>query len=1046
MADPIVLGITIRADGSAEVRRELGHVRDDLNGAGHAAQGVNRQFADMASMVKNLASAYISFDLAKSFVKNVEQVQNMKVQLIGLTNGAQDYANVENYLSELSQRHHKDNLALSDSFSKLLAIEQAGLITRQQSRALLEGMSNIQSKTGASADQMTQSMFGLSQALGAGILHMEELNQVTEPVPGLLNEIAKAAGFTGESAVGDFRAMVADGKITSDMFGNIMVNALSRYQGAAEAAGNTLTAQYADIKNAWTGLVKDLQEPVNDVLTPILKFARDQLDGIAQDIREIKALAADFKAIEANGMRPPGYVKPAKTSAASSAGQVKSTANAASIKRLIEESEGWYSEIVIDEERKRYQALDEAKKRSTALAKQQAEDAIRDAKRKSEAVAKGVSDEMAALKDHYNQLTMTARAYYETTLYAKGFSQAQVEAQLKEWDKVKAKEKEKELDEKYRSEMDAQIDKYKQLTLSAKEYYAEKLKAAGLNPEQIKSTLSVFGTNTEIEAAKKQTDDARSALDEYANSLNSVKKEMSGLGSVSSAVFDGALGGVNALTGAFSNMVGALQENTQALSTLREKQSLNELDKENKNYQKNIATFAKEEARLRQANIDASIDGVMQIAGASSQMFEKNSEEARAMNFIVLGGLAAKAAAAMLTQGTGDPYTAFARIAAMGTLVAGIMSAAGAGGFDFSGGGSSTPAPTGSSSTGTVLGDSEAKSASVNNTYELLQDIHAKEYATLRSIDQGIYNLKSGITDVITRLFQAGGINVPTIDGRAKYAVDMQALNLTIGGPLGHMVEFAKKLPVIGGLISGIEDFVIGGLFGKTTRSVTGSGIGSNPTSLMDIMNGGDIAGYQYAIIETKKKSWFSTKKSYSEQQMALDEATQDALTRVFKGMGQTMYGLAEQLGHDTKQKVEAYVIPAMKVELHGLSGEDAAKKLNDVISASLDTMSDAVFGEILGQYQQLGEGMLETTTRIVSEIAIVQDALHQSGVSLTGDVVAISDAIVQAAGGLKEFQGAFEQAFDKFASDGAKLQRRIESLQGQLLELFPQSTIDRSR
>jgi hypothetical protein len=594
-----------------------------------------------------------------------------------------------------------------------------------------------------------------------------------------------------------------------------------------------------------------------------------------------------------------------------------------------------------------------------------------------------------------------------------------------------AREKQKASGEKAKSEMDALIDKYNQLTLSARDYYAAKLQADGLSPEQSKPLLAQFDKNAAFEQTKKQTDDARAAVDDYAKSLEQAAGKMSDMGFVSASVFDGALGGVNAISGAFSNMVKSIQENTDALDALNKNKALNELDKENKNYQKNVVTFAKEEAKLKQANLDASIDGIMQIAGATSQMFEQNSEEAKAMNLVVLGGLAAKAAAAILTQGTGDPYTAFARIAAMGALVAGIMSAAGAGGFDFSGGGASAPPPT-SSDIGTVLGDSKSKSNSVGNTYELLQDIHAREYATLRSIDRGISNLKTGINDVITRVFQAGGIAAPTIDTTAKLS------------GLGNIAQMGASIGSFGlAKMDPISNFILGGLFGKTTRSVIGSGIGTNAANLSDIMSGSALSGYQYATIETKKKSWFSSKTSYSEQRQALDDATGEALTDVFRSMGETMIGLAVALGHDTKSKVEGYVIPAMKIDLHGLSGKDASEKLTGVVSAALDTMSDTVFGEILGQYQQLGEGMLETTTRIVSEIAIVQDALHQSGVSLAGDVIAVSDAIAQASGGLKEFQSAFEQAFDKFASDDAKQKRLAASLQAQLVELFPQSTIN---
>jgi tape measure domain-containing protein len=1196
MAAPIVLGITIRADGSAQVRRELGHVRDELNGAGHAAQGVNRQFADMARETLNVGSALRSmmavlsaaalYQFAKEVVSTADQMKLLDSRLKVATSSVQDYAESQKELVAMSLRTGTAFEANASMFSRVNKSMEAMGGTARDTAVMTELIAKSLSLSGASAGEANSVIRQLSQAMASGVLRGDEFNSIMENGSRLAYALSAGIGVN----VGELRKMAEAGELTSAKVIKAIMSQSAAINDEFSRMPLTVGAALENIKTAWgqyilqadagTGATASLANQFNNLaknlgpvidtliqvgtvaatvfagqmLTSLGKYTAAQVSAIAlehqhgQAIRmnhafNVQAAAARLAQTQVeiantqamlagnlamgvrmgltNQLNVLTAAQTAQTAALSSATSAAAAAqrgltaafainpftglivslsilvgllinaktqlrdlSAMSIddkitqaregiekqKSRIETAKGPIGLLISDEQLAREQAklklmkdelgryykerdlLKEQERKQSKLAEiktpsaeelKLAEKAEKARQKALEATARGIKAEMDALHEQHLKLTLSERDYYAATLAAKGMSAAQAAVALATWDANQSLEAQKVSSDKAKSEMDALIDKYNELTLSARDYYAAKLKADGLSPAQSAPLLVQFDKNTALEASKKKTEDARSALDEYASSLNNAKKEMTGLGSVSSAVFDGALGGVNALSGAFSNMVGALQENTQALSTLREKQSLNELDKENKNYQKNVISFEKEAARLKQENLNASIDGIMQIAGASSKMFEQNSEEAKAMNLVVLGGLAAKAAAAMLTQGTGDPYTAFARIAAMGSLVAGIMSAAGAGGFDFSGGGSA-PAPVGSSGIGTVLGDSEAKSASVNNTYELLQDIHAKEYATLRSIDQGIYNLQSGITDVITRLFQAGGINVPTIDGKAKYAVDMQALNLTIGGPLGHMVEFAKKLPVIGGLISGIEDFVIGGLFGKTTRSVTGSGIGSNPTSLMDIMNGGDIAGYQYATIETKKKSWFSTKKSYSEQQMALDEATQDALTRVFKGMGQTMYGLAEQLGHDTKQKVENYVIPAMKVELHGLSGEDAAKKFNDVISASLDTMSETVFGEILGQYQQLGEGMLETTTRIVSEIAIVQDSLRQSGVSLTGDVIAISDAIVQAAGGLKEFQSAFEQAFDKFASDGAKLQRRIESLQGQLLELFPQSTIDR--
>jgi len=234
--------------------------------------------------------------------------------------------------------------------------------------------------------------------------------------------------------------------------------------------------------------------------------------------------------------------------------------------------------------------------------------------------------------------------------------------------------------------------------------------------------------------------------------------------------------------------------------------------------------------------------------------------------------------------------------------------------------------------------------------------------------------------------------------------------------------------------------WIFGAMFGgKKTNTVTGQGISTNATSLSNVMNGGDIGAQQYVNIQTKTKGgWFTSDKySNSTQYQAIDAATQDAMNGMFKSMGVTMISLADSLGHGVADRVKNYIIPAMSIELKGLSGEDAAKKLNGVISTALDTMSTAVFGDIIGQYQKLGEGMLETAVRIASEVAVVKDALATSGISLATNAIAISDAIAQAAGGLAEFQKQFSAYFDKFYTDSEKTAASYKSLSASLLDVL---------
>jgi hypothetical protein len=304
-----------------------------------------------------------------------------------------------------------------------------------------------------------------------------------------------------------------------------------------------------------------------------------------------------------------------------------------------------------------------------------------------------------------------------------------------------------------------------------------------------------------------------------------------------------------------------------------------------------------------------------------------------------------------------------------------------------------------SPNSGTVLGDSAAKSESVSNTYELLQDIHAKEYRELRGINAGVAALKDGITNSITRLFQSGGLELPP---NLKTGTFSNAKALLPKDPIGQ--------------------FILNGLFGTTKREVTGNGVILNAKNLADLMNGGEISGQQYTQITTTKKSWFSKKTTVSEVMGALDPEFTDALTKMFKGMGTSMLSMADQFGQDMTTAVNQYVIPGIKVNLFGMTADEMVKTLNNVISTQLDTMTTSIFGDLIAKYQKLGEGMFETATRLVAEKAVVLDAIDMVGSSFKGDAVEMADGLITLAGGIKEFQGLFQDYYSNFYTEAEQL------------------------
>ncbi|KPZ65655.1 hypothetical protein AN392_01203 [Pseudoalteromonas sp. P1-16-1b] len=215
----------------------------------------------------------VGIGTATMFVRDTGAAQLLDTRLKGLTGSAENYAKVQEYLFATSDRLNTGYTTLADSYSKILTLQEVGVVTQTQGKAILEGMANAAAKTGASNVQLGQSLFGMTQGMTAGVLRAEELNQVTEPMPGLLQKLDKAAG----KAAGGFRQMVNDGQVTSQMFKNYLIKALNDYAGAAEATEGKINASFAEMGNEYQRLIRKYEEPVNFAVTSVVDSITDTM-------------------------------------------------------------------------------------------------------------------------------------------------------------------------------------------------------------------------------------------------------------------------------------------------------------------------------------------------------------------------------------------------------------------------------------------------------------------------------------------------------------------------------------------------------------------------------------------------------------------------------------------------------------------------------------------------------------------------------------------------------------------------------------------------
>nr|WP_249114066.1 tape measure protein [Vibrio parahaemolyticus] len=233
----------------------------------------------LKNQVLGLAGGFSALFAAQQAKDSLAQYQDIRTQITALVGGQQEWIETEQYLNQVADEHNKTLDTLSGTYARLLALENGGLISHEQTIALFEGMSNAASANGASSENLGNVMYGLQQAMASGTVRAEEFNQVTEPMPDLLIKIAQAANTT----VGGLREMVNSGKMSSKQFGELLVQALEQYDGAAARTADNVSAKSAEMARAYQQAVVAFEQPISDSFTVFAESSAGALTLLAEN-------------------------------------------------------------------------------------------------------------------------------------------------------------------------------------------------------------------------------------------------------------------------------------------------------------------------------------------------------------------------------------------------------------------------------------------------------------------------------------------------------------------------------------------------------------------------------------------------------------------------------------------------------------------------------------------------------------------------------------------------------------------------------------------
>lgn len=384
------------------------------------------------------------------------------------------------------------------------------------------------------------------------------------------------------------------------------------------------------------------------------------------------------------------------------------------------------------------------------------------------------------------------------------------------------------------------------------------------------------------------------------------------------------------------------------------------------------------------------------------------------------------AVAAVATQGKGDPYTAFARVAAMIGLMTGVLAIAG---IAFGGGGGGGKAP--------VLPPPPG---------------FGKE-GTGGGIGMPIQTFKS---EDSLRMLAASAAN-------ASLAIDRVADGLTKIGDLfstgqGKMFAGTLATPAYNQPRSPTSQ-----LFADTKRGINSFGLGVSPvtalaTAMFGFGNkwqtigggfelglaGGDITNRNY-LDRKKQGGWFTKSKTAIDYSAGSPEST-EMFRFYLNQVKDTISTAAVAMGAVTE--MAEVTLAGTKIATANRKPEDIQKDLEAWFTKAADMLAQSVVG--LQEFTYYGESAFDAVVRLSTSLQGMNEKLELTGHALVSSTLAGANAVwklVDAFGGLDKMEEAVDNYFKAMFSESrqnfyetAQAVRQVNTAFGEINLVVPET------
>lgn len=249
------------------------------NEAQKSAEKVKSSWGGVGSIIKTALAAFG----AKKIIDITDEMTSAKARLKLMNDGKQSDEELQAKIMASAQRSRAGYLDTASAIAKLGLNAKNAFANNDETIAFMEQVNKLFVIGGASAQEQSNAMLQLTQAMASGALRGEELNSILDAGPGIARAIEKYMGI----AEGSIKSVAEEGLVTADVVKNALFDAAEDTNAKFNSMPKTFGQVWTQIKNKAVERFDGIMTRINGFLNS--DFGTQVINGILLGINMIAA-------------------------------------------------------------------------------------------------------------------------------------------------------------------------------------------------------------------------------------------------------------------------------------------------------------------------------------------------------------------------------------------------------------------------------------------------------------------------------------------------------------------------------------------------------------------------------------------------------------------------------------------------------------------------------------------------------------------------------------------------------------------------------------